>query len=289
MKREKFEELAYRRYNDSIVYMIYDLFGKVLPSKVVLGSIISFHFNKLIINIVLDDIYVTKNILQMDTINKAKNNIKVINIFKYELRNVRLYFIIKNITLRALNEHDKIIVPARKTIIKEIRNDNVKDFLNRYHLQGYTKASINIGLFYNNELVSVMTFGTPRMNRDYQYELIRLASKCDVIGGTEKMFKYFINTYNPKSILSYCDITKFSGNIYSKLGFKTSLKDITLPNYTWWNIETNSVLPRYKTMKRNLTDKGIGTEEMTEEEIMKNLGYTKMYNCGNLKFHWEKE
>ena len=36
---------------------------------------------------------------------------------------------------------------------------------------------------------------------------------------SEKLFKYFVNTYNPNSIISYCDFSKFRGVVYSNLGF----------------------------------------------------------------------
>ena len=33
------------------------------------------------------------------------------------------------------------------------------------------------------------------------------------------LFNYFKNKTNPKSIISYCDLSKFSGEVYEKLGF----------------------------------------------------------------------
>ena len=120
---------------------------------------------------------------------------------------------------------------------------------------------------------------------------MRLAFKNDikVIGGSEKLFKYFIKHNNPNNIISYCDISKFNGDVYLRLGFKTSISDVTPPNYMWINSENKMAFPRYKTMKHKLIQQGLGTKEDTENSIMEGLGYKKMYDCGNLRFTWRKE
>lgn len=88
----------------------------------------------------------------------------------------------------------------------------------------------SIGLFYNDELVSIMLFGKPK--RDW--ELLRFCSKINtlVVGGDSKLFKYFIlNFSDVDSISTYSDISQFSGNIYNKLGFK--FQHLSPINY-WW-------------------------------------------------------
>lgn len=49
-------------------------------------------------------------------------------------------------------------VYARRCDIRIIENTNAHEFLQRYHIHGRGKSTYNIGLFYNNELISVMTF-----------------------------------------------------------------------------------------------------------------------------------
>ena len=58
---------------------------------------------------------------------------------------------------------------ARKCIIKEISSFDTNKFIFENHIQGIRQAKVKLGLFYNNELVSVMTFGAP--NNDKNYEL----------------------------------------------------------------------------------------------------------------------
>lgn len=61
-----------------------------------------------------------------------------------------------------------------------------------------------------------MSFGKPRYNKNYECELLRLCTKNGyaVVGGAEKLFSYFVKTHNPKSVISYCDLSKFMGNVY---------------------------------------------------------------------------
>jgi hypothetical protein len=96
------------------------------------------------------------------------------------------------------------------------------------------------------------------------------------------MLHYFINNYNVASIVAYCDISKFKGNSYTRIGFNI-IKDepISKPNYIWCNDESN-IKFRYTIQKDILIKKGFGTEEESEETIMRRLGYYKIYNSGNL-------
>ena len=53
------------------------------------------------------------------------------------------------------------------------------DFQIENHLQGYAKSSIDIGLFYEGQLVSLMTFGKTRFSKKYEYELIRFCNRLN--------------------------------------------------------------------------------------------------------------
>ena len=134
-----------------------------------------------------------------------------------------------------------------------------------------------------------MTLGIPRFDTEYQYEILRIAYKDNIaiVGGTEKLFHYFVDKYKPSSIVSYCNIDIFSGRVYERLGM--TLESITDPGYVWWNCkigDKSSLLSRYKTNKSKLVEAGLGNLGNTEDEIMKKLGYYKIYNGGNKKYTW---
>lgn len=224
---------------------------------------------------------------QNKTLDCAKQGIRLIHIFEYEWINNKS----KIISLIHMLIHESTSVYARNTVVREIDTFESREFLNKYHLQGSIDSNINIGCFYNDLLIGIMTIGKPRFNQHYQYEILRMCWKQEtkVCGGLEKIFNYFIKNYNPQSIITYSDISKFTGNSYLKIGFKPIQPNtITKPNYVWVDIKKNIVLNRYKTMKHKLIELGIGAEDQTEDEIMKHIGYYKVYDSGNIKLEWKK-
>lgn len=178
---------------------------------------------------------------------------------------------------------------ARSCEVREVSLKDANDFLNLYHLQGgLMKQSICLGLYYNNELVELMTFGKPRYNKNYEYELLRLCSHKDysITGGTQKLFKYFIDNYKPSSIISYCDLSKFTGEVYSKLGF--TLKNISIPARHWYNMKTGQHITDNLLRQRGFdqlfgTNYGKGT---SNDELMLKHGFVEIYDCGQSTYIW---
>ena len=172
------------------------------------------------------------------------------------------------------------IVYARKCHIREVSNAEAITFQNQNHLQGYRSASIKLGLYYNNVLISLMTFGKPVFSKNYEYELIRFCSKINyrVIGGASKLLKYFEKKYNPISIVTYANRRWSIGNLYEKLGF-TFLHN-SEPNYFY--IRNNKLYSRNSFQKHMLKDKlELFDNNMTELQNMMNNKYRVIYDCGN--------
>lgn len=226
---------------------------------------------------------------QNKTLDARSKGIRLFHIFEYEWMDKQKRVIIKDM-LSSIYYNDRVVrVPARSCIIKEVASKEAEDFFNRTHIQGAVKAKVNVGLYRDDKLLCLMSFGKPRFNSNYNWELLRLSTELStvVIGGASKIFKYFIDKYNPDNILSYCDLSKFTGNIYSLLGFE--LDGITNPGYVWINLQTYDVMTRYQTEKRKLVELGLGCDYETESDIMHRLGYVKIYDCGNLRFSWINE
>lgn len=221
----------------------------------------------------------------IDHLNKTeecqKQGIQLLHIFENEwLEKQDLW---KSVILNKLGLSERIF--ARKCIIKEIDHKTSSEFLEKNHLQGIDKSSIRIGLFHNNELVSVMTFGKSRYNKKYQYELLRFCSRQNltVIGGASKIFKYFVNKYQPKSVISYANRRWSDGNLYRKIGFKEINK--TIPNYFYFN-NPLQLKSRVQFQKHKLKTMKFYDDTLTETEIMYRNGYRKIYDCGNYVFEW---
>lgn len=182
---------------------------------------------------------------------------------------------------------------ARKCEIKEVSKEETAQFVNENHIQGYAESKINIGLYYKDELVSIMTFGKPRYNHKYQYELIRYCSKYNVIGGAEKIFKHFITKFSPDSVVSYCDLSKFSGETYVKLGF-TKIRNSS-PSLHWYNMKTkahyNDSLIRSKGFSRIIhhCEPSEDTVSGKNYDLMIAEGFLPVYDCGQATYVWDKE
>ena len=135
-----------------------------------------------------------------------------------------------------------------------------------------------------------MTFSKPRFDKKHEWELVRFCNKCGyhVPGGASKLLKHFERQYNPKSIVSYADRrwTMNNGNtLYDRLGF--SLDHISKPNYWYWNTEDRdyALYSRIQFQKHKL--KGIlehFDESKSEVQNMKDNGYDRIFDCGNLVF-----
>jgi hypothetical protein len=230
-----------------------------------------------------------KNYYQDKVVKCESLGIHLILIFEYEWNNEISREKNKRYLRNILSNNSKIVY-ARLTDIKVISNTESKELLEENHLQGFVDARVVYGCYYKDELIGIMSFGVPRYDKSFDSEIIRLCWKDGyrVIGGASKLFKRFVRDFKPDSVVSYCDISKFSGKTYIDMGFLQEKSELTSPNYMWVNSETNDVLPRYRTMKHRLIQKGWGTEDETENEIMQRHNYFKVYNAGNRKYAWYK-
>jgi hypothetical protein len=175
---------------------------------------------------------------------------------------------------------------ARNCDIRVVNPKDKDDFLNFNHIQGKCKSFINIGLYYNNELVSIMCFNHQNSNINKDIELVRFCNKkyTIVTGSASKLFNFFINTNtNINKIISFADLSNFQGNIYNLLNFKKGY--ITKPNY-WWVVDRKRY-HRFRFSKKKLVKQG-HDPLMTEVEIMHSLGNYRIYGCGQEKWIWDR-
>lgn len=177
---------------------------------------------------------------------------------------------------------------ARKCEIKSVDSKECKNFLDENHIQGATISQINYGLYYNNELVSLMAFGRLRQkqkedkNYEKEYELLRFCNKLNtnVIGGASKLLKHFIKTNKPHQIITYADKRWSVGDLYYKLGF-TYTHD-SVPNYFY--IINGKRKNRFSFRKKELIRKYNCPQEMTEHEFCLNKKWYRIYDCGTMCF-----
>lgn len=183
-------------------------------------------------------------------------------------------------------------IHGRICTIQELTPAVCNEFLNRNHIQREDTSSVRIGLFYGEELVSVLTFGKNRFNKETDWEMYRycIVLGANVRGGLEKMFKYFVKKYEPNGILSFADRRYFTGESYGRVGFK--LVSITPPNYHYFKVNNHTTIfsSRNRFQKHKLSKLLENVDpNLTEWQNMQLNGYDRIWDCGNTKWVWYKQ
>lgn len=260
--------------NNYIKFKASDLSFKDFVHNLKLDNLNKLHLYKII----------EENIDNHHLLDRKNTNTNSIHIFEDEWRYKKN--IVKSRIKNILGKSKRI--QARKTIVKEISNKESKTFLQENHLQGEITSKINLGLYYEDRLVSVMTFGGLRKvlgnkSKKDSYELLRFCNKLNtnVVGGASKLLKYFERNYKPKEIISYADYRWSNGDLYEKLGFK--FIHLSKPNYFYVNPKSCKRLNRFKFRKSELIKEGY-SKDKTERQIMEERGYLRIYDCGALKY-----
>jgi hypothetical protein len=220
------------------------------------------------------------------TISCEKQGIRLIHIFEDEWLSKK--GIVKS-KLTNLFKKSEDRLAARKCTVKEVEAIQCNTFLEQYHIQGKDKSSIRLGLFEEEQLVGVMTFGILRTalgskKTNKMFELYRFASAKSIIGGASKLLSHFIKQYNPSKIVSYADRRWSMGNLYEKLGFK-KINDGT-PNY-WYFGRGNSYKRhhRFGYAKHTLVKRLDNYNPVfTEWRNMQNHGWDRIWDCGSFRY-----
>lgn len=224
-----------------------------------------------------------------------ENGVELIHIFEDELVFKKEIVINKIKHSLGINTNEKIY--ARHCEIKIIDSIIANNFYNNNHIQGAVSSAIHLGAYYNDTLIGCMSFDNKRnMNKELihdsdTYELTRLASNNNyvAIGVGGKLLNYFIKNYTPKRIISFADrrwTINANDNFYTKIGFK--LVKILAPDYTY----VNGKIDRYRRYHKFNFGKNklkkrypeVYDESKTEWEMMQELGYDRIWDCGKFKY-----
>ena len=208
-----------------------------------------------------------------------ESNINLVHIFENEWYDKKDIW--KSVIRNKLGKSKRLY--ARKCEIRDVDVKIANDFCKINHLQGSTPCSFAKGLYYNDDLVMVATFGKSRYRKDDVLELIRMCSVLDhvIVGGASKLF----NTISVPFI-SYANRRWSSGNVYNILNGK--LENISGPSY--WYIKSGVLYHRSTYMKHKLKHRLEKFDPtLTEVENCYNDGLRRIWDCGQLVYLFNTE
>lgn len=206
-----------------------------------------------------------------------ENGIHLIHIWEHQ------WFFKKELIMSRIKSLLKLnnTIYARKCRVFSISSKDAISFLQDNHIQGSCSSSIRLGLFLNDQLVSVMTFGKSRFSKGITYELLRFCNiiNYNVVGGGSKLFSNFVKTYLPSQVISYSDKSFNRGLLYQTLGFKYSHSSPPSYHYT----KNYSVVEnRIRFQKHKLSSiLPIFDQDKSEWDNMQDNGYDRIWDCGN--------
>ena len=261
--------------------------------KILNGKEIDIYFPEYNIGIEYDGLYwhsdefKDKNYHLLKTNECLKSGVNLIHIFDDE------YNFHKDIVLSKIKhllhiDNDLKKINARQCIIREISNETALKFLEKNHIQGFSKSTVYLGCFYEENLIGVMTF---IKGKDRYWELNRFASDINYIcrGVAGKLLSYFKKHYEWDYIKSFADkrwVINEDDNLYTKLGFKKD--SILKPDYRYCKYDMKERIHKFNFRKERLHKKYGFPLSMTESEMAKKLGYHKIWDCGLIKYIVER-
>lgn len=222
--------------------------------------------------------------------NKMKlaeeNGIRLITIFEDEWTDRQDQ--VKNFLKSVLGVHNTRVY-ARKCEIKEVSGIQARSFLDEHHIQGKTTVKIAFGLFYDGELLGLVTGNQHhRQGHDSILVLNRLVFRdgAQVVGGASKLLKRLVKygkEHGYQQLISWSDNRISQGNVYEKCGF--SLVEELSPDYSY-SMGGSTRISKQSCKKKNLLQKGAsGDMSMTERELALTLNYYRIWDCGKKRWN----
>jgi hypothetical protein len=178
------------------------------------------------------------------------------------------------------NTENIIKVGARKCQVKIIEKEIIKKFCDEYHVQGGVKINlIGFGLFYNNELIGILSLSKHHRGGD-DLVLNRLCYKFNyqVLGGSEKLLKCATEwaiSKNIRKITTFSDKRYTSGDVYFKLGFKKEKSYGA--DYCYFLKTDPSIRLTKQSQMKSISN---CPEDMTEFQWAKERGLVRIWDCG---------
>ena len=204
-------------------------------------------------------------------------------VYKTDLVKSRLLYILQHGSATRLG--------AREAEVTKITSDVAAEFFDKHHLQGGgARGFVQYGAYDGQQLTAVMSFGMARPNlgapkNAYAFEVLRFATDgTNQPGIASRLFACFVDVWHPYEVISYADRRWSAGGLYEAMGF--SLVSTTRPNYFYCYSNRLKREHRWNYRKSQIKHRVADGDSKTEYQIMQELGYYRIWDCGSLKYVW---
>lgn len=190
--------------------------------------------------------------------------------------------VIKSKILYETNKSTACRIGARLVTLKIPSTKEEYDLLNRSHIQKALKSrQYKLGAYYNDKLIGLICAS----RRKAELEITRFVTDIDYIctGLFSRMLKHLLADLNfTGNVVSFSDNCHGYGKLYQSSGF--SVDSYVKPAY-YYTLNGKPKENRQSYMKSKIADKfGVDVSSKTEEQLMKELGYDRVWDCGKIKW-----
>ncbi len=211
---------------------------------------------------------------------KACDNIgvKLVTIFEDEWKNSRTKVENELRRVFSTNNNNKSVV---KIDVNDIEWKVAKEFLDTYHiLSAGRPGEHKVGAFSSDgKIIGATVFNTNSSSG------IMEMTRSYVLGGNlfimKRMFDYAISTYGFSKVSAYADPRWHVAPDREYLGFEVVGESAPT---LFWTDNKERFTRRFKS-KKELVESGADTK-LSKAQILNNMGYSRIWDCGKIKMEW---
>lgn len=232
-----------------------------------------------------------------------EQGINLIQITDIEWDNNREKF--ERILRCALKVGDNEVLNAEDCEVVQLKSSECEEFHNKYNPMGYAANEANFALIHNSKIVAIVSFGFGKNSRGVgrasgavkaAWELSRFSASHQIVGAAAKLFKAFVEKYQPEEVRAFGSNDYFFSDIYEGMGFAQESVSVGYRVYH----HSLGLMPRQKWQRRNIPKrlKELGKEELnfnpdktvderTEFQMEDLVGALRIWDSGKIRWTWK--
>jgi KaiC/GvpD/RAD55 family RecA-like ATPase len=175
-------------------------------------------------------------------------------------------------------------VGARQLSVSAISSMQAAAFCELYHIQGRPGPCVAAyGAFFGEALVGVITFSRQRTTGNM--DLTRFCTDGKIYAGLFSKLLKAARTEINEDIVTFADLRYSDGGLYERCGFIK--EEMIRPDYKY--VKRNKTFHKSLFTKSRIAKKfEIDMSDKTEREAMAQLGYSRIYDCGKIRYRLPK-